>query len=291
MAREPVPSILTLLTDFGLADYYVGAVKGTVLRLAPGTQLVDLSHEVPPGDVEAGADLLAAAAPTFPAGTVHLAVVDPGVGSARRLLVVRSRGHHFVAPDNGLLTAALAAGGEAWSVARSDLFLDLAPGSSGGATFHGRDRFAPIAAALLRGENPDTLGQPIDDAVRLALPAPWRERDAAGWTLHGRVVRVDRFGNLVTDLPADWLAAANGDATWVAQVGDAASAPPARVARVRCYDELPPGEPGILVGSLGTLELSLRGESLAARWATRRGAAVRLRVSTPAGDGAAPRPA
>ncbi|HET9765964.1 MAG TPA: SAM-dependent chlorinase/fluorinase [Thermoanaerobaculia bacterium] len=287
-----MPSILTLLTDFGLADYYVGAVKGTVLRLAPETQLVDLSHEVPAGDVEAGADLLAAAAPSFPAGTVHLAVIDPGVGSARRLLVVRFGGHHFVAPDNGLLTAALAAGGETWSVTRDDLFLDLVDdGGARGATFHGRDRFAPIAAALLRGEAPHTLGEPIDDAVRLALPAPRRERDAAGWTLHGRVARVDRFGNLVTDLPADWLAAADGDATLLAQVGDIASTLPARVARVRCYDELPPGEPGILVGSLGTLELSLRGESLAARWATRRGAAVRLQVSTPSGDGAAPRPA
>src|SRR5688500_8242084 len=108
-----MPRLITLLTDFGLADYYVGAVKGTVLRLAPGTQLVDLSHEVPPGDVEAGAYLLAAAASTLPAGTVHLAVVDPGVGSARRLLVVRAGGYHFVAPDNGLLTAALDEGGEA----------------------------------------------------------------------------------------------------------------------------------------------------------------------------------
>jgi len=286
-----VPAILTLLTDFGLADYYVGAIKGTVLRLAPGTQLVDLSHEVPAGDVEAAADLLAAAAPTFPAGTVHLAVVDPGVGSARRLLVVRASRHLFVAPDNGLLTAPLAAGGEAWSVTRRDLFLDLAAGAGGGATFHGRDRFAPIAAALLRGEPPQALGESLDDAVRLVTPAPWRERDGGGWTLHGRVARVDRFGNLVTDLPADWLAAADDGAALLARVGDGAVATPVRLTRVRFYDELPSDEPGILVGSLGTLELSLRGESLAARWATRRGAAVRVQVPMPGGDGAAPRPA
>ncbi|HXT51753.1 MAG TPA: SAM-dependent chlorinase/fluorinase [Thermoanaerobaculia bacterium] len=269
--------ILTLLTDFGLGDYYVGAVKGTVLRLAPGTQLVDLSHEVPAGDVEAAADLLAGAAPAFPAGTVHLAVVDPGVGSARRLLVVQSGGQQFVAPDNGLLTAQLRAGGEAWSVTQTDLFLDQADGHGGGATFHGRDRFAPIAAALLRGDHPNTLGEAIDDAVRLVLPEPRRESTAGGVVLHGRVVRVDRFGNLVTDLPAAWLDDAAAATSWIAHVGsDAGGVGPVALRRVRFYEELPPGEPGVLTGSLGTLELSLRGESLAARWGVGRGAAVRI---------------
>ena len=282
--------ILTLLTDFGLADYYVGAVKGTVLRLAPGTQLVDLSHEVAPGDVEGAADLLAAAAPAFPAGTVHLAVVDPGVGGARRLLIVESGGHQFVAPDNGLLTPELRAGGAAWSVTRRDLFLDVA---SGGATFHGRDRFAPIAAALLRGERPSDLGEPIADAVRLTIPEPRRENEGGKSVLHGRVVRIDRFGNLITDLPAAWLDDASDEASATAHIGgsNAGAVGPLRIRRVRFYDELPPGEPGILAGSLGTLELSLRGESLAARWAIRRGAAVRVEVPTRGGDGAAPRPA
>jgi S-adenosylmethionine hydrolase len=258
-----VARILTLLTDFGLADYYVGALKGTVLRLAPGTQLVDLSHEVPAGDVEGAADLLAAAAPTFPAGTVHLAVVDPGVGSARRMLVARAGDQQLVAPDNGLLTPQLAAGGEAWEVTRRDLFLD-----GGSATFHGRDRFAPIVAALLRGDHPNALGNPIADAVRLALAAPRRE---AGM-LHGRVVRVDRFGNLVTDLPGAWLGARpTGDSGPRVAVGEHSTA-----RWVTHYAELPAGEPGALVGSLGTVELSLRGESLAARWGVGRGAAVTI---------------
>jgi hypothetical protein len=265
-----VAGILTLLTDFGLADYYVGAVKGTVLRLAPGTQLVDLSHEVPPGDVEGAADLLAAAAPTFPPGTVHLAVVDPGVGSPRRLLVAQAGGHRFVAPDNGLLTPQLASGGEAWVVTRRDLFLDAARGG-GSATFHGRDRFAPLAAALLRGDHPDALGTRVEDAVRLAVPDPRRERDGEAWMLHGRVARVDRFGNLVTDIPGSWAA----DATAVVEVEGH------RVARwVSHYAELPPGEPGALVGSLGTVELSLRDASLAAAWNVRRGAAVRISHSS-----------
>ena len=276
--------VLTLLTDFGLADYYVGAVKGTVLRLAPGTQLVDLSHEVEPGDVEGAGDLLAAAAPTFPPGTVHLAVVDPGVGSDRRLLVVEAGVHVFVAPDNGLLTPQLRAGGAAWSVARRELFLDEAGSDAAartGTTFHGRDRFAPIAAALLRGEQPRALGTAIDDAVRLELPQPRREREGAGWMLHGRVARIDRYGNLVTDVPAEWVPLETRRSNV-----DATAAPCACVfvddheaARwVTHYAELPPGEPGVLVGSLGTLELSLRGESLAARWATRRGASVRVEV-------------
>src|SRR6185369_6039340 len=139
--------LLTLLTDFGLDDYYVAAVKGTVLRLAPGSQIVDISHQVPPGDIETAAFLLAAAFPSFPAGTVHLAVVDPGVGSSRRILAVGIRGGSWlVAPDNGLLTPLLVDAESIHSVDRSELFL-----AGPGHTFHGRDRFAPVAAWLLAG--------------------------------------------------------------------------------------------------------------------------------------------
>jgi S-adenosylmethionine hydrolase len=271
-----VARLLTLLTDFGLDDAYVGAVKGTVLRLAPGTQLVDLSHQLPAGDVEAAADLLAGAAPAFPAGTVHLAVVDPGVGSARRLLVVQWAGQQFVAPDNGLLTPQLEGGGEAWSVTRRDLFLDGPGGAVGGSpTFHGRDRFAPIAAALLRGDHPNALGVPIDDAVRLSIPAPSREPHGASWVLRGRVARVDRFGNLVTDIPASWWDELEQE---TAATKTRVSVDEHEVARhVTHYAELDPGEPGTLIGSRGTLELSLRGESLAERWGVGRGAPVVVR--------------
>ncbi len=275
-------ALLTLLTDFGAADYYVGAVKGTVLRLAPQARLVDLSHEVAAGDVEGAADLLAAAAPTFPAGTVHLAVVDPGVGSGRRILVAQAAPtaaaepgpHRFVAPDNGLLTPFLAGGPgawRAWSVRRPDLFLP-----SPGATFHGRDRFAPVAAALLRGEEPAGLGPEVTDPVRLEVPPPRRERRDGGVVLVGRVARVDRFGNLVTDLPADWLGPLGGGGRL-----PVVSVAGREVARwVSHYAELGPGEPGALVGSLGTVELSLAGASLAARWGVARGAEVRARLPT-----------
>ncbi len=261
-------AVVTLLTDFGLADYYVAAVKGTLLRLAPGCRPVDLSHEIPAGDVAAAADLLAAAAPTFPADTIHLAVVDPGVGGGRRILAARAGGQRFVAPDNGLLGPLLdAPGARAWSVEREELFLP-----SPGATFHGRDRFAPVAAALGRGETPESLGPEIDDPVRLAEEPPRRRLEGGAPVLEGRVRRVDRFGNLVTDLPAAWL-------TELGTPGRVEVAGREVRRWVSHYAELAPGEAGALVGSLGTVELSLPGESLAARWRVARGASVRIRTA------------
>jgi S-adenosylmethionine hydrolase len=258
------PPLLTLLTDFGLDDYYVAAVKGVVLARAPGATIVDLAHGVAPGDVEGAAFLLAAAAPAFPPGTVHLAVVDPGVGSARRLLVAEAGGQLLVAPDNGLLTPFLPAARAVRAADRPDLYR---PGP--GATFHGRDRFAPLAAALLAGEPPAALGPEIADPVRLPGEPPRREPGA----LLGRVVHVDRFGNLVTDIPTAWLPAG----ALRAEVGEGAA-----TARATHYRELPAGEAGVLPGSLGTLELALDGESLARRWGVGRGTPVRIVV----GEGA-----
>lgn len=252
--------LLTLLTDFGLTDYYVAAVKGTVLRLAPGTVLVDVSHDVPAGDVETAGFLLAAAFPSFPAGTVHLAVVDPGVGSGRRILAIRTASGYLLAPDNGLLTPFLDRAEEIRSVEKSGLFLP-----SPGQTFHGRDRFAPVAAALLRGEPFADLGPALDDPVRLPIEPPRREADV----LVGRVAHVDRYGNLVTDIPAAWLPAGPCQV----EVGGRTTG-----SRVACYAEIPSGEAAFLSGSLGTIELSLNGESLAQRWNIARGTAVRVAI-------------
>lgn len=270
--------LLTLLTDFGLSDYYVAAVKGTILRLAPGTQLVDLSHQVEPGDIAGGAFLLAAAAPVFPAGTVHLAVVDPGVGSRRRILAAETAsGSSLVAPDNGLLTPLLG-GARVRAVERGDLYLE-----SPGATFDGRDRFAPIAAFLLRGGAPAELGPEIDDPVKLDLKPPRQEPGL----LTGTVLHIDRFGNLVTDIPAAWLPAAStapGQAS--GRAGGASTAPGQVAARVGShttsrlaghYEEIPRYEAALMVGSLGTLELAMRGENLARRWGVVPGAAVLVR--------------
>jgi len=257
-------AILTLLTDFGLTDYYVGAVKGTLLRLTPEVDLtlVDLSHDVPPGDIEGASHLLAAAAPTFPEEAVHLAVVDPGVGSERRILAVESCGAFFVAPDNGLLTPFLGEGARIRAVTRDDLFLP-APGH----TFHGRDRFAPVAASLLRSEPLAELGAEIDDPVRLDPQPP--ERDDS--TLTGRVVHIDRFGNLITDIPSDWLPP---DRPFNATLGSHSTDQ-----RVDHYGQIEGRDPGVLPGSRGTLELSLEGESLAERWRVERGQTVVVRLT------------
>jgi len=251
-------ALLTLLTDFGTSDYYVAAVKGTVLRLAPGSQIVDISHEVPSGDIATGAFLLSAAAPWFPEGTVHLAVVDPGVGSRRRILVARTATSWLVLPDNGLLTLLRGTVQSIHSVEKTDIFLP-----NPGQTFHGRDRFAPVAAWLLRGEAVETLGPEISDPVLLPLEAPRREPGSAS----GQVVHVDRYGNLITDIPAEWLP----DGPCRAEVAGRSV-----TFRAGHYAEIPDGEAAMIPGSLGTVELSLRGDDLARRWIVERGASVRI---------------
>jgi S-adenosylmethionine hydrolase len=251
-------ALLTFLTDFGTSDYYVAAVKGTVLRLAPGTQIVDVSHEVPSGDIATGAFLLSAAVPWFPEGTVHLAVVDPGVGSSRRILAARVPSGWLVLPDNGLLTLLRGTVSSIRSVDKSDIFL---PGP--GQTFHGRDRFAPVAAWLLRGEAEEGLGPEIADPVLLPLEAPRREPGG----LTGQVVHVDRYGNLITDIPADWLP----DGPCRAEVAGRSL-----TRRAGHYSEIPNGDAAMIPGSLGTVELSLRGDDLARRWIVERGASVRI---------------
>ncbi len=257
-------AIATLLTDFGTVDYYVAAVKGTLLRLAPGCELIDISHQVSPGNIIQASFLLAAAAPTFPKGTVHLAVVDPGVGSERRILVAEHGGHFFLAPDNGLLTPFF---GEApssppslFAVDRPDLYLP-----SSGSTFHGRDRFAPVAAFLLRGGATARLGAPVSNPRRLIAPCP----QSSSGVLTGRVVHIDRFGNLITDVPTAWL----GKRFEYAEIDGHRA-----YQRVDCYSALPAGEAGVIPGSLSTLELSLDGASLAERWKVSSGTIVRFHL-------------
>lgn len=251
--------VLTLLTDFGLDDYYVAAVKGVLLTRAPEATLVDISHTVPPGDVAAGAFLLAAALPWFPPGSVHLAVVDPGVGSARRMLAAETSHGWLVGPDNGLFTPLLA-GARVYSVTRDFLFLD-----SPGQTFHGRDRFAPIAAYLAKGGTARDLGPEIDDPVLLPEDPPTLEPGG----LSGSVIHVDRYGNLVTNIPEGWIPEGQ---PFRAEIGSHA------VTRYAThYAEIPEGEPAVIPGSLGTLELSIRNGDLARAWRVGRGMRVRVR--------------
>jgi S-adenosylmethionine hydrolase len=194
--------IVTLLSDFGTADYFAGAMRGAVLAADAGAQVVDITHDIPAHDIEAGAFTLAAAYTAFPKGTIHVAVVDPGVGSERAALVVEAAGHLFVGPDNGLFGHLYERAGDGLRVQRLPQLSRSEPPLS--ATFHGRDLFAPAAGALSRGAQPAELGcEEVTQFVRLPLARP---RRAADGSLEAAVIHVDRFGNLVTNLtPAHLL--------------------------------------------------------------------------------------
>ncbi|HXV90745.1 MAG TPA: SAM-dependent chlorinase/fluorinase [Gemmatimonadales bacterium] len=229
--------VITLLTDYGLRDSYVAEVKAVLLSRAPGAMLVDITHDVPAGDVRAGQYLLARAWHRFPEGTVHLAIVDPGVGTARRALAGAVAGHLFVGPDNGLLSSLPA--GVRW--------VALPVPAEASATFHGRDVFAPAAARLASGEHLEGLGPPATDVSRSPLPAP--RFDGAAWV--GEVVYVDRFGTLVTNLPGDVVEPGVRLVVGDREVG----------ALRRTFGDVDPGHLVAFVGSGGTIEVAVRNGS------------------------------
>ena len=188
--------VISLLTDFGLSDPYVGIMKGVILCVNPSAQIVDLTHGVPAQDLLEASYVILSAYPFFPPGTVHVVVVDPGVGSGRSIVCVELNGHRFLAPDNGVLTQVFNHGEiqQAVYVENTDYFLK--PLSH---TFHGRDIFAPVAAHLSMGLNTRELGAKIspDDLTRLEIPEPEFKTETV---LMGTVISIDRFGNLVTNI-------------------------------------------------------------------------------------------
>src|SRR5712692_2106890 len=187
-------SIITLLTDFGAQDYFVGAMKGAILSVNPTAQIVDITHEIPPQDIEAGAFNLLATYRDFPAGTIHVAVVDPGVGSARRPILIECAEQFFVGPDNGIFSWICEREGSGRAIHLTNGKFFHHPAS---ATFHGRDVFAPVAAALAGGVAVKDFGDEASDYVRLdsLLPAV-----ASDGSIDGRVIHIDRFGNCITNL-------------------------------------------------------------------------------------------
>jgi S-adenosyl-L-methionine hydrolase (adenosine-forming) len=250
--------IITLLTDFGLRDHYVAAMKGVMLKLNPELTLVDISHEIPPQDIYSGSYTLGHSCFHFPSGTIHLAVVDPGVGGARRALAVSAGGHYFVAPDNGVLTHVMESGGACTTheiTAGHYYNKPVAP------TFHGRDVFAPIAGWISRGIPLTQLGPVVTDPVRLQLPEIKRVRDAL---IQGAIVSVDRFGNLVTnlkpeDVPGSFRMVAGQTEITILRT---------------TYDAGAPGEIFLIPGSTGCLEIAVKGGSAAARLNLKPGAPV-----------------
>ncbi len=190
--------LVVLLSDFGMRDWYVAAMRGVILSRCPRAQLLDITHEVPPQDIIAGAFTLAAAAPWFPHGTVFVAVVDPGVGSDRALLAARADGRFFVGPDNGLLALTLRNAKPLTIVQLTNRRYWLKDVSR---TFQGRDIIAPVAAYLASGGSLARLGRSLRRMTPLSLPAPERR----GRTVSGHIVHIDAFGNLITNLPASYL--------------------------------------------------------------------------------------
>jgi S-adenosyl-L-methionine hydrolase (adenosine-forming) len=190
---SPPTRLITLLTDFGIADYFVSAMKGVILSINRDAQIIDITHEIPAHDIEAAAFTLLAARTSFPSETIHVAVVDPGVGSDRRPILMEAGGQYFVGPDNGIFSYICDAEplNRIFHLKKQHF---QTPVSS---TFHGRDVFAPVAAALSKGIAPEALGEQVTNSVRLPPLAPQQSRDGS---LRGRIIHIDRFGNCVTNL-------------------------------------------------------------------------------------------
>ncbi len=254
------PPLVTLLSDFGAGSGFPAQMKGVLVSALPDVRIVDLSHDVPPFDVLAGALVLEACVPRFPARAVHCAVVDPGVGTPRRpVCVVDAAGRRLVGPDNGLFTPFL-------DGARVHLLSDrsVVPDPAT-ATFHGRDLFAPVAAWLAAGGDASRLGPEVTDPVRLAWEEPRREGDA----LEGTCLGADAFGNVLTSVAARHL---EGHA--VAEVEVAGR----RARWARTFGDGAPGELLALIGSGGRLEIAVREGSAAGLLGLSRGARVRVRL-------------
>ncbi|HIF64710.1 MAG TPA: hypothetical protein EYG16_00085 [Deltaproteobacteria bacterium] len=256
--------LVTLTTDFGSVDGYAGAVKGVLLAACRELRVIDITHDLPMGDVLAGALALEAAINWFPPATVHLAVVDPGVGSDRNALLLQDEhGSFALGPDNGLLSLAFGEPVACWK-------LDVGRVSSRPVSpvFHGRDLFAPAAAALVAGADAGDLGDPVGDFERLQLPVP----KSVGGQLEGEVIHVDRFGNMVTNIAASL-------ATGLPGTGELKTAAGGLVIDgfSRCYADVGEGELLALEGSGGRLELALRAGS-AAELPAMSGVGMPLRV-------------
>jgi S-adenosylmethionine hydrolase len=262
-------ALVTLLSDFGTRDTYAGVVEGAILRVAPDARVLHLTHGVPPGDIAAGARALADAVPHVPVG-IHVAVIDPGVGTDRRALVLQSAdGRLFVGPDNGLLVAASERSGGIEAAHELAVPPDASP------TFHGRDVFAPAAGRLALGEPPGTLGEGVDPAalVRLTLAGPTVEFGL----LRAPCVHVDRFGNcalaaVASDLEGAGLVA--GSAVAVAVRGLARGA----AQRGRTFADVPPGALVVLVDSAGAAALCINGGDAASELRLAIGDDVELRL-------------
>jgi S-adenosyl-L-methionine hydrolase (adenosine-forming) len=255
--------ILTLTTDFGLSDHYVGAMKGVILGICPAARIVDITHGVGAYEIMEGAFAIAQAYRCFPKGTVHVVVVDPGVGTARRPILMEAAGHRFIAPDNGVLSMIYAREKAKIRLISNDKYFRK-PVSQ---TFHGRDIFSPVAAHIAAGVAPAKMGKPIDDYLRPAFQAPV-QTGKRRW--NGHAMKVDRFGNIVTNFKVDEFPGLDRR-TFVFRVGVEEVA-----VLAGNYAEESPGELFAIVGSSGYYEISLAQASAAKATGCAAGSPVEL---------------
>jgi S-adenosylmethionine hydrolase len=259
--------VISLLTDFGPDDGASAIMKGVIWTIAPGVQIADISHAIPPQDIRQGAYTLGRVFPFFPEGTIHVAVVDPGVGTARRPIAAQVGPYFFVGPDNGLITPLLdAAEAHSWPVRtvhldRPDYWLaDVSH------VFHGRDIFSPVAAYLARGVPLEDVGRPIGDPIRLRLPQP----EVTEWGWRGEVIQLDRFGNLATNILRDHLRGRDEGQFTVRLAGQEIAG------LVRTFGERPPGSLIALYGTDHDLIISIVNGNAAGSLGVGVGAAVEV---------------
>ncbi len=259
--------IVTLTTDYGTSDHYVGVMKGVILNINPEVTVVDISHSVLAHDILDGALTIGQAGKYFPPRTVHLVVVDPGVGTARRPILVAGDQHYFVAPDNGVLSAVYDQNESihAWHITAEHYFLN--PVST---TFHGRDVFAPVAAWLTKSWQTGSFGEEITDFVRFSIPKP----KESGNTIKCVVLRIDHFGNLITNLkPEDFPALVAPDAKFTIRAGNG------MVQKlVSTFADGAAGEAVAMIGSSGYLEISVNKGNAARQLGAARGSEVTIEI-------------
>jgi S-adenosylmethionine hydrolase len=272
MRKHAAGGVITLTTDFGTRDHYVAAMKGVLASLCPQALVIDVTHELPPFGILAGAYSIHQAAPFFPAATIHIVVVDPGVGTSRRALLVDTGHHFFLAPDNGVLSFILHQNPNAhvWELTNRRLWLDaVSP------TFHGRDVFAPVAAALAAGKaKPKDTGWRCGDPVILESLEP-AEIERGVW--QGTILSVDRFGNVITNFASEGSGAAL-ERGFRLEIGRH------RVTAFhQTFGEAPPGQVFSYRGSSGYLEIAMNQRSAAERLGVGPGSSLTLRQEQPEG--------
>jgi S-adenosyl-L-methionine hydrolase (adenosine-forming) len=259
--------LVTLTTDFGLADHYVGTMKGVLISRCPGVHIIDISHEIPPFSIYAGAYTIAQAAPYFPSRTIHVIVVDPGVGTTRKPLFVEAFGQHFIAPDNGVLSMIIDRDkkAKAREITNRDLWA-----SSPSSTFHGRDIFAPVAAMLASGTaKPAEVGASVSK-IELLPDLEARQIKPGQW--QGKLLSVDRFGNAITNFRSNTFSDIAGSG-FSLRIGKR------RITKFqRTFGEAPNGLCFAYFGSSGYIEVGVREQSAAALLKIRSGDPVTLRL-------------